>query len=152
MQLSEESPVFARLYCADFVGNDTQSRVIELSPDTFLSFDRITGSYGESTLIIQHLQWDDILLHHDVEAISEADLHAWFQRWFDPDDARREADAEISCVIHSLLVAPHLLSVDFGTAEPEALWEMLDLLENSGASTITISSSRAEAEEAETDQ
>jgi hypothetical protein len=37
-----------------------------------------------------------------------------------------------------------MLSVDFGTAPPEAFWDMLELLERAGAITIRISSSKAD--------
>jgi hypothetical protein len=56
------------------------------------------------------------------------------------------SDAPLSFVIHSLLIEPGVIDIDFGTAPPEAFWEMLGLLQSAGARTIRISSSRDEAE------
>jgi hypothetical protein len=146
LQLGEQSDIFQRLYCVDFISNDGAARVIEFSPGDVLSFDPVTGHYGRSALVIRHLHWDDVLLRHDLEQVPEAALDAWFQRWFDPEDVRYEPDASISHVIHSLMVDPGLLSIDLGTASPEAFWEMVDLLEQANASMISVSSSREETE------
>lgn len=42
-------------------------------------------------------------------------------------------------------VKPNRIGIDFGTAGPEAFWDLLHLLEDAGASHIEISSSRGEA-------
>jgi hypothetical protein len=43
------------------------------------------------------------------------------------------------------LAESDVVSIDFGTAEPEAFWEILQLLEGAGAKNLRVSSSRAEA-------
>ena len=65
----------------------------------------------------------------------------WFRRWFDPDDERQVEGAELSNVIHSLVVRRGVLGTDLGTAPPEALLEMLEILEGAGATIIRIGSS-----------
>ena len=148
LQSNKECAIFNSLYCVDSIAKiDGVDRILELSPEYYLRFDAIVDQYREAALIIRHLRWDDVLLHHDLDTLPEIELNAWFHYWFDPEDERQPADpADLSCVIHSLLIKPRALSADFGTAPPEALWEMLELLEGAGATTITISSSIAEAE------
>jgi hypothetical protein len=143
LRLGEDSELFDRLYCADFVKNDGQAEIIELNPDRALAFSPISGSFGDASLSIEHLRWDDVLLHHDSETLPQQELSRWFQRWFDPEDERQESSAELSRVIHSMLVRPGAVSIDFGTAEPEAFWAMLQLLEGAGARSIQVSSSKA---------
>jgi hypothetical protein len=70
---------------------------------------------------------------------------AWFDRWFDPDEKRYDANAPLTEAIHSLLIRSGLVSIDMGTAQPGAFWEMLDLLGKAGATFVRVSSSRAEA-------
>jgi hypothetical protein len=143
LQLSETSQIFQRLYCVDFIKNDGQSEVIELQPEHVLTFDPIEGSFGAASLGIEYLRWDDVLFRHDLAVVPAESLTGWFRHWFDPDDERQEPNTETSNAIHSLLVQPNMLSIDFGTADPEAFWQILELLEGSGARTIRVSSSKA---------
>lgn len=147
IRLAESSGIYGRLYCVDFVGTDDGHQIIELAPEDVLQFEPIDGLFGDAALSIPHLRWDDVLLRHDLEEYPEEQLDRWFRHWFDPDDVRHAEEAGIGEVIHSLLVEPGCLSIDFGTAPAEALWELLELVEAADASTITISSSRAEADE-----
>lgn len=144
-QLSEDSGVFRRLYCVDFIKNDGEVQAVEFQPENILTFDEITGSFGATALSIQHLRWDDVVIYHDVQILPQEKVGEWFRLWFDPDDERHDMDAPLSDVIHSLLIQPESVSIDFGTAAPGAFWDMLELLEDAGATTIRVSSSRAEA-------
>lgn len=147
MRLAESSGIYAGLYCVDFVGTDDGHQLVELSTESFLQFERIDGMFCDAALAILDLRWDDVVLRHDLEDYPEAQLDRWFRHWLDPDDARHVKGAEIGEVIHSLLVEPGRLNIDFGTAPAEALWELLELLEAADATTIAISSSRRETEE-----
>ena len=142
--LHHESKLFERLYCVDFVKNDPPE-IVELQPENILTFALIEGSFGEASLSVEHLRWDDVLLYHDSTDLPPQALSLWFRQWFDPEDERHDPAADLSRVIHSMLIEPSCVSVDFGTAEPEAFWDMLNLLEGAGARRIRISSSRADA-------
>jgi len=148
LRLGETSKLFERLYCADFVKREVngQNEIIELQPENILTFDPISGSFGAATFSIEHLRWDDVSVYHDLAELPTEEINRWFQRWFDIDDERHVSHAPLSFVIHSLLVEPGVIDIDFGTAPPEAFWEMLGLLQSAGARTIRISSSRDEAE------
>jgi hypothetical protein len=144
LQLGDQSELFDRLYCADFVKNDGKTEIVELHPDNVLTFDPITVSFGEALLSIEHLQWNDVVLYHDSDGLPPEKLSRWFRQWFDPDDQRHDPTADLSGVVHSLLVQPGSVSIDFGTANPEAFWDILELIEGAGAKRIRVSSSSAE--------
>jgi hypothetical protein len=145
LQLSEQSGLLDRLYCADFIKSDGAQEVVELQPENFLAFEPIAGTFGKASLSIEHLRWDDVLIRHNLDEVPHEPLSRWFQLWFDPDDVRHDPSAELSDVIHSVLLQPNCISIDFGSADPNAFWDMLDLLEEAGATSLKISSSRAEA-------
>jgi len=145
-QLSEDSEVFQRLYCVDFIKNDGDVQAVEFQPENILTFDEVSASFGSAALLIQYLRWDDVVIFHDVQALPHEKVAEWFRLWFDPDDERHDQDAPLSDVIHSLLIQPSSISVDYGTAAPGAFWDMLELLVDAGATTIRVSSSRADAD------
>jgi hypothetical protein len=145
-QLKEHSELFDRLYCVDFIKNDGPLEIVELLPENILTFEPITGRFGNASLAIKHLRWDDVLIRHDLDELPADRLSKWFQLWFDPEDARHNPDAELSEIIHSMLIQSNCISIDFGTAKPDAFWEILQLLDDAGTAHIEVSSSRAEAE------
>lgn len=145
LQLSEQSGLYDRLYCVDFIKNDGAHEIVELQPENILTFDPIAGTIGNASLSIKHLRWDDALIRHDLDDLPPGQLSHWFQLWFDPEDARHDPNAELSEVIHSMLLQPNCISVDFGAARPDAFWDILQLLDDAGAARIDVSSSRAEA-------
>jgi hypothetical protein len=146
IQLSEQSELFRRMYCVDFLRNENGQRTpVELLPDRFLKFDTLSGSFGAARLVIEHLRWDDVTIYHDLALLPSEAIADWFERWFDPDDRRLDQSAPMSDVIHSLLIQPGVVDIDLGTAPPEAFWEILDVLEQAGAASIRVSSSRAES-------
>jgi hypothetical protein len=145
LRLSDESEIYQHLYCVDFIKNDDdEPEVIELQPNV-LTFEPLSGSFGDAALTIEQLRWDDVVIHHDASDPSDG-LAAWFSRWFDPEDLRHDASAKLGNVVHSLLVTPGTLSVDLGTATPDAFWDVLNLLEKAGARTIRIGASRSETD------
>lgn len=146
LEVSGQSGLFDRLYCADFVSNDGNWEVVELQPESFLKFDAITGSFGKASLSIEQLRWDDVIIRHDLDHVPADALSRWFQHWFDLEDKRQDPTAEVSGVIHSMMLEPRSLFVDFGTATPDAFWDILQLLEDAGAGRLEVSSSRGEAD------
>jgi hypothetical protein len=145
LELEPGSAVFRSIVCADFVRNDGEPEIMHFAPDRVLSFEPITTELGYALLGIERLQWDDAIIHHNGAFDADRVLGSWFERWFDPDDRRYMAGADLGNVIHSLVVEPGKLVVDFGSAGPDAFWELLDLLEKAGATELRISSSPIEA-------
>lgn len=139
--LSDESSIFRHLYCVDFIQNDSEANVIEFAPENVLTFEPMSGSFGTAALVIEHLRWDDIVVHHDAQEPAPG-LADWFEKWFDPDDERYVEGGEFGNVIHSLLVQQGIVSADLGSADPEAFWDLLDLLEVAGARNLRVTASR----------
>jgi len=90
-QLNEQSELFDRLYCVDFIKNDGAVEMVEFQPENILTFEPITGTFGDASLAIKHLRWDDVLIRHDLDELPAHQLSNWFQLWFDPKDARHGA-------------------------------------------------------------
>lgn len=137
-ELSEHSGVFRRFYCVDFVKNDDGPEAIELQCAAPPTSSPIATTVGGAKLTIESLRWDDLALHHDAGDLPEEEISAWFQAWFDPDDERHQPSAELSCVIHSLIVRTGTVQIDLGTAPPKSLLDMLELIERAGATSMWI--------------
>jgi len=142
-QIPDQKELFRQLCCVDFVNNDEGAEPAELAPDT-VTFEPISGRLGNADLLIEQLQWNDVVIRHTLAAAPHDELDAWFQYWFDPDDERYQEGAEIGNIIHSLWVRPKELTVDFGTASPDAFWSLLAILESAGTTGLRINASSAE--------
>jgi hypothetical protein len=145
LELEPGSKVFRSLSCADFVRNDAEPEIVEFEPDRILGFEPVSTALGDAGLEIESLRWDDVVVHHNGAFDAEQVLGAWFEKWFDPDDRRYRHGADLGNVIHSLVVEPARLTIDFGSAAPESFWELLDRLERAGATELRITSSQVDA-------
>ena len=81
------------------------------------------------------------MIRHDLSSIPEVELDAWFKRWMDPEDSRGAPELG---VIHAMAVGSGTFDIDFGTAIPRALLEILELLDKAGATCLFLGSSRIE--------
>jgi hypothetical protein len=140
IEINGPSKFYKRVYCVDYATNDGEIRVVELSAGKFLLFDPNTFDCGRATLLVDHLRWDDVVIEHDLPDLPADAVETWFERWFGPDDQQTN-------IIHSLLLRPGEVSIDMGTGPPEALYDMLALLEQAGARTMRITASQAEPED-----
>ena len=134
------SALFRSLTCADFARNDRAPELVEFTPERMLGFEPIHTTLGAADLRIEGLRWDEAVIEHNASFDAEQTLGAWFDRWFDPDDRRHNPGADLGNVIHSLMVEPGQLRVDFGSAAPDAFWELLNLLEKAGATELRVRS------------
>ncbi|HEY3799843.1 MAG TPA: hypothetical protein VGL58_15950 [Caulobacteraceae bacterium] len=142
LKLGPASVVYQHFYCVDFVRQqDGKPKIIELQPERALTFAPIVSTAAETELRFDALRWNDVVLRHDLSRLPGDAIAAWFQRWFDPDDERHVADAETGNVIHSLVLAAGRANIDFGTAEAEAFWNLLEVLISAGAARIRIGDS-----------
>jgi hypothetical protein len=137
------SGIYKNLYCMDFVKKENgEIGFVELSPERFLRFDPVTFDCGRATLLVDHLRWYDVVIEHDAPDVPADAIEAWFEHWFDPDDAAMRQTE----IIHSLALTPGEISIDMGTAPPDALYEMLGLLERAGARSLRLTAGTAEPE------
>ncbi len=143
IKLKDDGELFNQLYCVDFYrGSGGAAGGSELEP-THLTFPALKGKFGQAALSLVDLRWSDVLIRHDLAQVPADAMLEWFRWWFDPANARRDPAAELSGNIHSMLVQPGAIFVDFGTTDPGAFWSLLELLEAAGASNIVVGSSKA---------
>jgi hypothetical protein len=90
---------------------------------------------------VESFCWDSVRIGHDLASLPEAALDWWFDRWMDPEDTRGKPELG---VIHSLSISTNVIGVDFGTAMPAALYELLHVLGEAGATRLRLSSDRIE--------
>lgn len=142
-ELSGESELFRKLYCTDFAANDGHDAIVrEMFPDRILTFEPFSFEVRSVPVSIERLVWDDVQLHHNAASLGLSALDRWFDCWFDIEDARLDPASEIAEIVHSLSIKGGRLDIDFGTATAEALWDILDLVAASGATTIQVTSGR----------
>ena len=142
-ELTSSSTLYRSLYAVDFAGKvGSEAIVREMQPDLILEFEPFTTEVRGVPIRLEQLVWDDVELHHDARDLSPHGLKRWFDHWFDPDEIRYNADAEVGCMIHSLFVEQGHLSLDLGTATVDAFWDALDLILDAGASNVRVNSSR----------
>lgn len=142
IQLNGPSEFYKRCYCVDYATNDGEIRVVEFAVDKFLLFDPVTFDCGRAALLVDHLRWSDVVIEHDLPDVPGDAIEEWFEHWFDPDDAAMRQTE----IIHSLVLRPGQVSMDMGTAPPDALYDMLGLLEQAGARNLRLTASQAEPE------
>jgi len=145
LELSEASGVFGRRYRIDYVRQAERPEIKEFYPGRFVAFEPFTIGFGGAQASFEQLYWNDVTVRHDLPVLPEAALETWFARWFDPGEERRIPDPALAEAMHSVIVRPGMITIDFGTAEAEALWALLAMLEGAGATAITIAGSVAEA-------
>ena len=142
-EIPEKSELFRKLYCVDFIAKEGDEVVVrEMLPDRILKFGTLSLEIREAQVVIEQLVWDDVQLHHDAVAFDIGRVGRWFDHWFDPDDARLDPNAELGGVVHSLMVKGNEISLDLGSAAPEAFWDMLEVVAGSGATTMRVTSWR----------
>ncbi|HEX9447994.1 MAG TPA: hypothetical protein VF920_08435 [Dongiaceae bacterium] len=143
LQLGGQSKLVNGLYRVDFINSDkNDSDITEFTFDQYFSFSGLRGQLGELSVTFASMRWNDVIIAHDLTEPPAARLTSWFEHWFDPADQRRDDTAEFNKTIHSLLVDPQSLAIDFGTAPSEAFWSLIELLEEAGARTATIHCSK----------
>jgi hypothetical protein len=146
LELTDQSELFRRLYCTDFVAKDGDVVIVrEMYPDRILTFEPVAYEVRGVPVLIERLVWDDVEMHHDAGTVASAELDQWFDYWFDPGDARLDPASDIGGIVHSLLIRSGEVNIDLGTAAANALWDALDLIVSAGATNIRITSSREAA-------
>jgi hypothetical protein len=139
LQLGGQSKLFNRSYCVDFVDNDDgDGDVVEFTFDQHFSFTALRGDLGNLSVTFTSMRWNGVIISHDLKDLPADAIATWFEQWYDPSNQHHDDSAEFSNTIHSLLVEPEMLSIDFGTAPTEAFWSLLNLLEEAGVRLATI--------------
>lgn len=136
----DSNSFFSNLYCSDFLNNDEGSKVVEFVPENKLEFQETSQELSSATLSLQSLQWDRVVIETDIDQISDMAISGWFDHWFDTNDKRSGDKPVLGNIIHAVSIDRGAMNVDFGSAEPQAFWDLMIALERAGAGTIKVSS------------
>jgi hypothetical protein len=144
-EVPEPDNLFRRLYRVDFALMDDEQLITrELAPDSVLTFEPFTTKVRNVAAHFERLEWNDVVLEFDGPEPEATALNRWFEHWFDPDEVRADSDAGLCQSIHALFTRPGFLCVDFGTATPEAFWELLELVVLAGTSSVHVTCQEGE--------
>jgi hypothetical protein len=133
-------PHFQHITCVDYVENDADGTVaIDMAADRILKFEPTILTHGNLVVHLEGMCWDDVII---LFGGPPPDLAAWFDLWFDPEEKCWDTSAELSGRIHSLIAEDGKIFVDFGSASPEALFDLLLVLSGAGVSEVTIQTTR----------
>ena len=136
LQLPPAKRLFQNITCVDYLENDKDGVIaIDMRADRVLAFEPTLLRHGDLSVRLSDLRWDDIIIHFDGAA---PDLTAWFDCWFDPDEKNFDANAELTGRIHSLIAEDGHISVDFGSAPVDALFDLLQVMSSAGIKAITL--------------
>jgi hypothetical protein len=137
-KLPKDNRAFHHLVVVDFLRNESRPEAVFFDPERVMTFDRVEGQLGEAELVIESLRWDEVSIRHDIPAVENV-VEDWFLKWFDPYESRLDKSFTISNCIHSIyIVEDGELQVDFGTAPPEAFWDLLGALANENATSVNV--------------
>jgi hypothetical protein len=142
--LAVEGPLM--LPCrADYIPRTGDGKPARVDATARLDFEPISVAYADCTVLIHPFAWDWVRI--TIRGLPEQAVAAlsrnWFFRWFDPDDANEADDQGLYGVVHFLdepeTVTDGIeLSIDLGSAPPEALDDLLRQVSAHGASAMRV--------------
>lgn len=140
-----DSKLFARAYVPDVSIGDPMTSMSDLVPrereGKIPSFDLNSPNLA---VHFDDFWWDDVRIDHDGAFTGEL-VSWWFNRWFPSVNPAAPRAEGVSGFIHSVTVDEKWISVDFGTAEVSALFNILSIAQRCGAKTARVTSSRQSA-------
>lgn len=134
--------VYRNVYVADFVVQQDGSRsIIELGPtDRTVLGPAIFEDHGFA-VHFDAVSWDAMTFQLPRRTSLDGALDPWFDRWLDVNRVP-QSGVIIAGIIHSVVIGPDGISVDFGTAPAIAAEELLAILRDHGARAVQVTSSR----------
>lgn len=138
---------FRQPFRADFIPKGGDGRSVMVSSDKCLNFEPIVVDVDSCHVEIQPFVWDWVEL--SVEGISGKAVisvgKAWFPCWFDSDDTNEADEQGLYGVVHYIgdpkaIDEGFELTIDMGSAPPEALEDLITRLAQAGAKRMTLSS------------
>ena len=145
LAMPEDSKLFARSYVPDVSVGDPMFSMSDLVPrprdGKIPSFDLNSTNFA---VHFDDLWWDDVRIDHDGSFTGER-VSWWFNRWFPSLNADTPRAEGVRGFIHSATVNEKWISVDFGTANVSALFNILTVAQRCGAKTARVTSTRQPA-------
>lgn len=141
LELPETSAMYKRYFRVDAITNEGKSKSFEANIDLPKGEAELVEVDG-LPIVLEPIVWNGVDLDcRGCTTISLQVLNNWFEQWFDEKEVRKQDENGTSGVIHSLRVEGSVVSVDFGSAPPEALVDLVSILTNLSPDRILIHSS-----------
>ncbi len=147
LKLGASESVF-NLYRIDYAETtaDSQTKLEELSPDTYIDHKITTFETEKLKIELHPFYWHGCKVTVANSGLLTNQLVRWAEKWIDINEINSTNVDGLSNVIHSVSILQSEneqleISIDLGSAEINALMELILLAEQIGAETVTISSS-----------
>ncbi|SMH51139.1 hypothetical protein [Mesorhizobium australicum] len=131
VKFGEIDGVYKGLAAVDWAESGPEFHATVVAGYVRVSFPPMTADYRQMSLEIAPFHWDSLSIEFEKDTVGQSRFEQWFDRWFDIDD-ERVSDGGVSGIIHSAIVEPKRISLDMGSAPSDALFELLDVLRESG--------------------
>ncbi|MER8862518.1 hypothetical protein NKI19_02200 [Mesorhizobium sp. M0751] len=138
IKFSNVDSFYRNLIAVDFVGNDGQPNPQFINSETYVKFSPdIHAGIGGVDVLVSPFKWDEVHFKFPVNELDGDLFDEWFRGWFDID-GERETSETVGNIIHSVQLLDGQLTIDFGTAEVDAFWHLLQILSRSGVRSLAI--------------
>jgi len=129
---------YRNFIAVDFVADDGKPEPHFINSETYLRFSPdIHLGIGDMRVSISPFKWDEAHLELDMATLDDEFFDEWFDSWFDVDEERATEDV-VGNIVHGVQLLDGRMIVDFGTAEVDAFWHLLDTLKRSGVESVAI--------------
>ena len=130
---------------ADYIPREGDGRPATVDSTSRVDFETISVAYRDCDVLIGPFVWDWVVI--TVSGLPEQEVAEvakdWFFRWFDPEDTNDANGEGLYGVVHFLgepkVVSEGIeLTIDLGSAPPEALDELLERISSQGARAASV--------------
>jgi hypothetical protein len=139
IKVNRSERLFRSLICVDYLRTTADGPQPEIfEPERQLYFDGFETDIGAVTVAFSSFGWDGVGIRYQSPRSAEEIFGAWFEHWFDPEDERLDPKALLNGNIHNIVLAEGMVSIDMGTAPPEAFHELIAAFEAAGVTRLEI--------------
>jgi hypothetical protein len=139
IEVKRSDSLFRRLICVDYLRKTADGPRPEIfEPERQLYFDGFETDIGAVAVAFSSFGWDGVAIRYQSPRSAEEIFGPWFEHWFDPEDERLDPKALLNGNIHNIVLADGMVSIDMGTAPPEAFHELIAAFEAAGVTRLAI--------------
>ena len=147
IELKNEEPIREfKLYRLDYFEKIEEKFIpTELNSNKYLDFVPIEYNYGVLEIELNPFYWHGCEFILKSEPTDNNWLIEWTKKWIDKEEKKQEDSNGLSGVIHNVTKlhaekGNYSFSVDFGSADTEAFFDLIDEIYNQGIKEIRIGS------------
>lgn len=136
-----------RLYRIDLASGATEPpNLSEVNLDTYLNFETLKYSLNGMEIQLSPMHWNGVEFDISPSLKNDMSLQQWALKWLDPEETASPDDFGLGNYIHSITQPQtteleQTFSVDFGSSESKAFFQLLEILAKEGTEFVSIHSS-----------